>query len=289
MNEFPRTTSEWQRVGTVHPADLTDSRLQLHWACQIPSSVGTTLLPARDDDSQTNLEWMKTINLLAGEPVDGARGAIEPATLNLVLVDRKGTTSPTFNLRGKRYADGMRWMQEALEQSRGSPLSRPLRRRELDIPPHRVGDGAAPFSAPEEHLQELARWFANADLLQREFAAQTPHASTVRCWPHHFDLGMLVSLEPAKGYSGKAIGIGLSPGDNNYDEPYWYVNPYPAPSANSLPPLQAGQWHDRGWVGAVLRGSELVRQEGSEQQAALGLFYLRSAFDACRSILESAA
>jgi len=288
MTEFHRTASEWQKVGNVNPGDLKDSRLQLHWACQIPSSVGTTLLPAREDDSQTNLEWVSTRGLFAGEPVGRppVRGALEPATLTLMLQTEDGTTKPAFDLGGKNYADGMRWMQETLEDFLRSPLPKPLRRRELDIPQHRVGEsGNEPFSAPEDHLTELARWFANADLLQRELAASIPGSSPIRCWPHHFDIGMLVSLEPAKGFEGKAIGVGLSPGDDNYDEPYWYVNPYPSPSPDALPALGEGHWHTTGWIGAVLTASEIVRVHEPGDQASLCTRYVRSAFETCTAIL----
>lgn len=292
MIQFPRTTTGWQKVGSINPAALVDARQQLHWACQIPSAVGTTLLTARDDDSQTNLEWLDTAGVLAGEPVGNpaVRGALDPATLTLHFLGGMKADAQTFSLSGRTFAGGMSWMQEMIKNSPASLPSTPLKRRELDIPFHPVGDGGTePFSPPAHHHGELARWFANGDLLQREFAAQTPHSSPVRCWPHHFDLGMLVSLEPSKGYNGKAIGLGISPGDDTYAEPYWYVNPYPAPPAEILPELTAGRWHTAGWVGAVLTASEIVRHPRAEEQAALSIRYLRAAVDLCTSILRECA
>ena len=40
------------------------------------------------------------------------------------------------------------------------------------------------------------------------------------------------------------IGVGLSPGDTYYAEPYWYVSPYPYPGLEDLPVLDgSGFWH----------------------------------------------
>ena len=39
------------------PKSLAATRLLLHWAAQIPSAAGATLLPARKDASETSLSW----------------------------------------------------------------------------------------------------------------------------------------------------------------------------------------------------------------------------------------
>jgi len=292
MTSFPDTLKSWQALGQVDPKDLADARQQLHWAAQIPSAVGTTLIPPRADDSQTNLEWMRDPAVLAGELVDGAmrlRGALEPATMRLHLIDHQGKRLASLPLTGTTYIEGMSWMQSQIELAFGSRLSKPLKRRELEIPEHATGENSSsPFSAPEEKLRELSLWFANADLLQQELAAQLPGASPVRCWPHHFDHAMLLSLEPGGGYEGRSVGIGLVPGDDFYREPYWYVNPYPAPAGVRLPALAAGHWHTDRWTGAVLPATEIVAKPGTEQ-AQICIAYLASALDACRTVVGAKA
>ena len=47
----------WQTLGAVPVVDLVDAKLQLHWAAQIVSAFGNTLLETRPDDSQSNLGW----------------------------------------------------------------------------------------------------------------------------------------------------------------------------------------------------------------------------------------
>ena len=66
-------------------------------------------------------------------------------------------------------------------------------------------------------------------------AEERADGSPVRCWPHHFDIATLLTIAP-----GQTIGVGLEPGDGYYDEPYWYVNQYPAPSATPGNQLEGG-------------------------------------------------
>ena len=83
------------------------------------------------------------------------------------------------------------------------------------------------------------------------------------------------------------VGIGLSPGDINYDEPYWYVSPYPYPETENLPPLDGnGFWHTQQWVGAVLRASHWSQNGTAAQQEQVRSF-LHSALQAGKSLLKS--
>jgi hypothetical protein len=106
-------------------------------------------------------------------------------------------------------------------------------------------------------------------------------ASPLRCWPHHFDLATLTTLtarDPA-GY----IGVGISPGDDYYDEPYLYVSVYPKPDPATLPALPApGHWHLRDFTGAVATAGRIVAAK--DPQAATDDF-LRAAVDGALKIL----
>jgi hypothetical protein len=106
-------------------------------------------------------------------------------------------------------------------------------------------------------------------------------ASSVRCWPHHFDIAILLTVAP-----GKTVGLGLSPGDSSYAEPYWYVTPYPYPKNPELPPLpEGGRWHTEGFFAAVLRGSDLLAGDpGTQRQRSES--FLRAALQVCRRFRE---
>src|ERR1041384_8847530 len=82
-----------------------------------------------------------------------------------------------------------------------------------------------------EELRLLATWFDEAhsalDGVGQRMRARPLDASPVRCWPHHFDMATLISLDEAKGEKGRSVNAGFSPGDEHYEEPYYYVSPYP--------------------------------------------------------------
>jgi hypothetical protein len=72
-------------------------------------------------------------------------------------------------------------------------------------------------------------------------------------------IAVLAALErDADREATRTIGIGLSPGDEAIDEPYWYVSHWPAVAAARAPTLPAGQWTTEGFTGGLLRGSEVT-------------------------------
>ncbi len=61
----------------------------------------------------------------------------------------------------------------------------------------------------------------------------------VHLWPHHFDF----SVEWFTGKKDEQIGTGISPGDEQYSEPYLYMNPYPFNQKVIENNLPIGTWH----------------------------------------------
>jgi hypothetical protein len=156
------------------------------------------------------------------------------------------------------------------------------------MPAHPAARGA-PFAATDPAaLAEIARWFADADRVFRAFASADAGASAVRCWPHHFDIATLVSVGAAgtDRASARSIGVGLSPGDGSYAEPYFYVTPWPYPPVNATLPHLAGggRWHSLGWTGAVLTGTNLVAS--GPAQRARTLEFVAAATSACRLLFD---
>jgi hypothetical protein len=104
------------------------------------------------------------------------------------------------------------------------------------------------------------------------------NVSDVRCWPHHFDIAVLIGVA-----AGRTVGAGMEPGDVYYDEPYFYVNLSPRPAA---PPTAAlaghGSWHTHEWIGAVLPVSRLGENAVDDVRA-----FLNSAIEASRAILAA--
>jgi hypothetical protein len=275
-------SSSWARVGNVAPTALTDARLQLHHAAQIAVSAAISYIAARPDDSHTALTWSAPLRALATEPMAMARQlriALRLEDLTLYALDENGSAARSFALPGHTVAQGHAWLSDVLAQAAVDP-ARLTARKHYTIVAHPVESGA-PFSVGSgAEFQELSRYWSNAAGALDPLAQTTPGAGPVRTWPHHFDIATLIELP---GPSRRTVGVGQSPGDDSYAEPYWYAGPYPFPPVNDLPRLAGGgHWHTEGWVGAVLPASDYI--DAPDQRAQVGAF-IDSAVAACRRLL----
>ena len=275
-------TSSWIRVGTVPATALTDARLQLHHAAQIVVSAAISYVAARSDDSHTALAWIAPLRVLATEPITATRRfriALRAEDLTLHVVDEQGLQTRSFALPGHTVADGHAWVAEVLAQAALDPV-RFTARKHYTIPPHPVASSAAFSLRDGAEFHELASYWSNAAALLEALAQATDGAGPVRTWPHHFDIATLIQLPGG----GRTIGVGQSPGDDLYAEPYWYVGPYPFPPVTALPPLEgSGHWHTEGWVGAALPASDYV---GASDQHSQVTTFIDSALTACRRLLR---
>ena len=185
-------------------------------------------------------------------------------------------------LAGSTMGEALEWLSRFIADEEKS-LSLPNH----EMPEHPLRTGA-PFSlAHMDARTELAAWFANASATVGKVTAEEPNASPVRCWPHHFDVASLITIDSDEdAEEARSIGVGFSPGDGSYDQPYFYVTPWPYPDANALPELSGGaRWHTDGWMGAVLTAEQLISTSDDRQAVTLqkALF---GAIRACRSLLE---
>ena len=278
---------ERYQLGAVAPEKLVDSRIQLHWAAQLAAFVGNRFVEVRADDSHSNLGWDESSGALLSHPATrgGFRSGLRFADLSLLLIVG-GKEAANLPLDGKTLEEALSWIAAATAEHAGATSAEPLALRDYDMPVHPVMQGAAFDASDEAERGELARWYAAADRAIRVVAAENVGASSVRCWPHHFDLASLIVLDPERpAEEARSIGVGMSPGDGSYAVPYWYVNPWPHPTPDALPTLPSGSWHTEGWVGAVLTGPEVAA--AGDQEALISGFH-RAAVEACRAALGAA-
>jgi hypothetical protein len=265
-----RMDAWWQTVGEVAPTELVDARLQLHWAAQVVPAVADRVLEREGDDSHSNMGWDLEARALIGRPLpDGLRVALWPAELRL------GIGSERIALAGRTLEDVFAWVEGRLE-------TEPLARRGYEMPEHAVSAGRA-FDADPRALAELNRWLANGFAVLEWYRRRLRHPSEVACWPHHFDVGAIERFEErADNETAPQIGLGLSPGDQFYAEPYFYVTPYPVPAAASFAALPAGHWRTAGFTGAILPASEIV---DAADQPGIVLEYLEVALAVGRQLI----
>jgi hypothetical protein len=278
----------WNTVGEIDPRDLVEARLQLHWAVQPVMAFADSALERLPDDSQANLGWRDDLEALCGrQRPDGLSAGLRIPDMTLLVFDEGGATADSISLERQTIDSAVSWIEEVVAARSGGPPERPIRIRDYEMPEHPVAEGAAFALDCPPAFAELARWFANGDLVLRELTSSDRGWAEVRCWPHHFDLGTVISLESSgDASSGRSIGVGLSPGDAWYPEPYFYVNPYGlADQPADGPALESGgRWHTDGWFGAVLSATCILEISEDSRESAVSSF-LRGAVDAARNLL----
>ena len=276
----------WELLGQVAPRALRGAREQAHWAAQVIAATGETFLAHEADTSHTSLRWDAAHRALAGRTLPGetvCRVAVRLSDLLLCLLGPGAAPFAELALPDHSLAEAYRWTSEAIRAATRGALDRPLVHPGFELPPHALAQGGR--FARDPGLAELARWYGNADAALRRLAEQTRGAGPVQCWPHHFDIATLIEVESAQaGGAARTVGVGLSPGDASIDEPYWYVNHWPATSRRALPVLTSGEWFREGWVGAVLRGGPLVSAGDAAAQEGLLRAFLAAAVDANRAL-----
>ena len=279
--------SDWRPLRGIDQRRLSVARLQAHHAVQWLARAARAYVPPQPDDGHTNLGWDDTFDGFTTHRLkNGLRLSLKIADLTLVLHDNERTARiQSFSLDGRTDAQARQWLGEQLR-------ARSLDTHALDapspykMPAHTVTQGAAYAVADlADTLVELAAWFANAEFsllrVERQMIERKLAASDVRCWPHHFDLATLASF-PAR--NADAIGAGLSPGDEYYDEPYFYVSVYPKPDSAALPRLaNLGHWHTHEFTAAVVPAHQIVMANSQKSAAAE---FLKAAIDVAIKILR---
>lgn len=94
------------------------------------------------------------------------------------------------------------------------------------------------------------------------------HFTQVQLWPDGFDF----SVESFMKKNNEQIGVGVSPGDEIYESPYLYVNPYPFNENIVDQSLPIGKWHTSGWNRIKVEWRELENK--IEQEIASEIYDL---------------
>ena len=288
MKHLDKLNFKWDPVGIVPPHELSDARKIIHHSVQLIAATGKYFLPDRPDDSHTSLHWNKDRAAFEGEMI----GETNPFRLGLhtesmILYIRQNNQDDlaTFNLKGNTLSSALSWLKTEFK-NRGLDASELSLNMHYEIPPHRVAGGEPVETDISDHFMEIGRYFANAHNVLNAIKSVLPEAGPVRCWPHHFDIATLIKIDkvnPAE--EAQTIGIGLSPGDESYTEPYFYISPWPYPDIqkSDLLAMPAGKWHTESWLGAVLPASEICSQS---EQAKTVYNFLKSGIIACTKLLN---
>jgi hypothetical protein len=255
---------------------LSEARLQAHYAAQWLARAARAYVAPRPDDAHTNLGWNDAQGALATHALPGGGSVgLKISELTLVLWDQVGNAD-ALPLDSRRDADVREWLGARLRETGLDPDAldavSPYR-----MPAHRIASGAPYATAGlADALSELAAWYGDADLAlaaaRQRVLARGLQAPPVRCWPHRFDLDSLIELG-----GGRTVGLGFCPGDEYYDEPYFYVSCYPPPDVAGLSSLPLnGHWHTHHFTAAIALARNVVTAKDQRAESAA---FLNAAID----------
>jgi hypothetical protein len=256
----------WQTVDEIGVNELIKARMQLHEAVQIIASAGISFCKHQADDSHTNMKWLNKYEAFAGNEFGNHhtfRLALNFPEMKFLLLQGKQNILANYSIHGRTVQQIIDWFREELE-NRNFDTAHFTQNKHYEIPATGHGTGKAFDLFDQTAFKTLSDHFANAQLVLKKIAYQYSGSSPVRCWPHHFDLGMMISLQAGDDpEEARSIGMGFSPGDDNYKQPYYYVYPWPYPETKLLKnddlPGNAF-WHTKGFVSAILKASDFIKE-----------------------------
>ena len=261
-----------------NPEALAEARTVAHAAAQFLYRAAVANIAPMPGDEHSNLGWDSDAGVFQTHPL-GSSGLMAQLGLK-PLVIRLGSEERA--LEGQSLTDVSAWLDDHLSRHDLKPSST------VSVPydlPEQVSDLVV--FKEVEGLGALAKWFdlaaTSLEAFARTHADIDPGPSPVRCWPHHFDIATYVSLEAGDAEEARGVGVGMSPGDGSYDQPYFYVNPWPHLDRASLPEaVTPGHWHTDEFVGLIATGAEILTLDDVRNGT---LTFLQTSFATGRSLL----
>jgi hypothetical protein len=246
---------------------LNDTIDVVHHAVQLIAISGRFLSKPKEDDSHTAMEYSRTHNMMVGTKLEGdksVRIALDIINLNLHILDTRLHSLVKYDLKDRKKEDGFQFLKKEL-MAFGLDTTLMKMETHFNIPDHPAGRGV-PFTIAHPDSASLhAELRSVAKTTLQSLVRVFENTSEILIWPHHFDTGMIVYVDPdEKGKMRGTIGIGFAVHDSMVEEPYFYVNHWSDNDVDypeSLPNLDKGQWHLDNWKGVYLKISDFLDKD----------------------------
>jgi hypothetical protein len=275
------------------PADLVETRLQLHYAAQLVAAVGRSLARRQPGFRHAALFWDDGLRGLAGAALEDAVASaglwraelrFGPPAIAFVGLPAgpgdAGAGDGAVALRDLTFDDAWRRLRETVGAA-GFPAADLALKLPRDLPADPLAEGAQ-FAVDAEGAAALAGWFSLANDALEEAARRHGISGPIPCWGDHFDQAVVVAVG-----SAASVTLGFSPGDATIGEPYLYVLPWPVPDPHGLPgpPSVGGRWQTDGWVGLALPAADIA---AADAPSALARSFLESGFELASALVVAA-
>lgn len=248
----------------------TDTDQRLHLLCQVITKANRTFIEKKENDSHTNLYFDILGNRITGRWIETQAGKLL-FTLNLKdLTIQVINSSETVLISVISIGNKLDDIELELERkllSMGLDTTGFKDELHFDIPVYSFHD--EPISALSS--EALHTWKHYRQLANEASALLLGHAQVleeIRIWPHHFDTGIYILINPNLG-----LGFGLAMEDDLVGTPYFYMSGYPIDSTVNYVNLPLGKdwkWEvTEHWKGAVLPLTRLAEKPDAEQKELL--------------------
>ncbi|MFY0600976.1 MAG: hypothetical protein JXR03_14975 [Cyclobacteriaceae bacterium] len=267
---------EWREFDSlIGVEEIANARFQFHRAIQPVSAVGRKFLEHSEEDLNATLTWVPGLTRLAGKWVKGVktfRVSLSFVDFCIYLIDEKINIISSFELEGQNQNQLLLWLEEQANKldldASGLTLNLPYSMEDNQI------QNTDPFSVDLNHAVEFSKYYHNSFVSMRDLVLEKGIKDfIINTWPHHFDqtLSILVK-DTGDTETNYYISLGMSPGDTEISQPYFYVNSWPHISTLNFEKLSHGAtWHEESWTGAILLAENVVRS--TNQKEVLDDFY----------------
>ncbi|MCF8337555.1 MAG: hypothetical protein K9I74_06180 [Bacteroidales bacterium] len=279
----------WKKLNQTDKDSLNGEIALQHHAIQYIALAGKYLIPEKEDDNHTSMEWKTSISSFTGNYLPHfTLVGVKIPELRLIVYDENYYIRHAIDIPGHTGKEIFEWLKKALQSHKieSQNLKYDLH---YEIPGHSKYDDQ-PFPEPTKEVGEITgRLRTNANQILKQWKEREPSAADVRVWPHHFDTGTFVPYLDNHNTITQSIGLGLAIADDLVDEPYFYVNHWTSQDMGNYPELPQpgqGKWVINGWKGSVLPFSTITSHDEAREQEKTVKTFFRESVDITKDLLE---
>ena len=227
-----KNENTWQSLSIPYDLGLHEAITQHHHAAQFLSLAGKQLIPQRDDDSHTSMQYHPENQRLMGEEIaPGVRLSLLLSDFSLGVVKNGILSASSVSLLGINQSNAFIKASHMLNLE-GIKTIIFNSKLHYDMPDHELLHGSLFKENEAQFIQEHIKYRHNARLVLQKIGEHHPHADIIRVWPHHFDTGTILPLHSnSRGEITRSVGMGWAIPDSMVNEPYYYLSAW---SVNAL-------------------------------------------------------
>ncbi|MBR9922239.1 MAG: hypothetical protein GYB31_15480 [Bacteroidetes bacterium] len=244
---------------------LNKATEQVHAAAQFLGMAGKYFVPAKDDDSHTNMAWRSDLACFSTQNLGTEQNLhllLYPESFVLHLVNGDFESLAQLSLNG-RSMDEVAGELRGLFSQHGLDGNAFKLDFHYDLPDYPVLNGGKLQRLSDESHEAFSVIRSLADQILYKYSGLFEHASETRTWPHHFDHAIYCPLTFGEdGEVQKSLGMGLAIHDGSIPEQYFYIRPWEKDKARLAVPDKDlpdnAYWFPGDFPMAVLKISSLI-------------------------------